>query len=47
MVLNILNISKYAFHRVLNKPPVLNIPGLGGLWQGSGHGRATQGAEYA
>ena len=33
------------FQRVLNMPPILNIPGLG-VWQGCEYARAIQGAEY-
>ena len=35
-----------TFHRVLNKPPVLNMPGLR-IWQVCEYVRITQGAEYA
>ena len=41
--------SEYAwstFHRVLNKRPVLNMPGLR-IWQGCEYAKVTQGAEYA
>ena len=41
--------SEYAcstFHTVLNKPPVLNMPGLR-TWQSCEYARVTQGAEYA
>ena len=41
--------SEYArstFYRVLNKPPVLNMPGPR-IWQGCQYARVTQGAEYA
>ena len=34
-----------TFHRVLNKPPVLNMPGLS-IWLGCEYVRVTQGAEY-
>ena len=34
------------FHRVLNMPPVLNMPGLG-IWQGCEYARVTQGSGYA
>ena len=40
--------SKYAwsaFHKVLNKPPVLNMPGHK-IPQGCKYTRFTQGAEY-
>ena len=33
-----------TFHRVLNNPPVLNMPGLR-IWQGCEYARVTQGAE--
>ena len=35
-----------TFHRVLSKPPVLNMPELR-IWQGCEYARVTQGAEYA
>ena len=41
--------SEYAwstFHIVLNKPPVLNMPGLR-IWQGCEYARVTKGVEYA
>ena len=41
--------SEYAWstlHRVLNKPPILNMLGLR-IWQGCEYARATQGAEYS
>ena len=41
--------SEYAwstFHKLLNKLPVLNKPGLR-IWQGSEYPRVTQGVEYA
>ena len=33
-----------TLHKVLNKYPVLNMPGLR-IWQGSEYGRVTQSAE--
>ena len=41
--------SEYVWsmpHRVLNKPPVPDMPGLR-IWQGCKNPRVTQGAEYA
>ena len=41
--------SEYAwsmFHRVLNKPLVLNMPGLR-IWHNCEYVRVTQGTEYA
>ena len=35
-----------TFHKVLNRPPVLNMPGLR-IWQGCEYARVTQVAEYA
>ena len=35
-----------TFHRVLKKPPVLNMLGLR-IWQGCEYARVTQVAEYA
>ena len=35
-----------TFHRALNKPPVLNMPGLR-IWQDCEWARVTKGAEYA
>ena len=34
------------FHKVLDKPPVLNMPGFR-MWQGCEYVRVRQGAEYA
>ena len=47
-VLNICQDAITTFHRVLNKPPVLNMPGLR-IWQGCEYEyvRITLRAEYA
>ena len=42
--------SEYAwskFHRVLNMPSVLNMPGELRIWQGCEYARVTKGVEYA
>ena len=36
-----------TFHRVLNKPPVLNMPGGLRIWQSCEYERVTQGGGYA
>ena len=35
-----------TFHRILNKPPVRNLPELR-IWQGCEYARVKQGADYA